>query len=1419
MSTGELLPNINISESTLHDSRSIKFLEDILPDTLVDCGQLQKNGSLPNIDGYLDILCEDGTAKEKIVVQVKHLTYPEKNGDVFYDIPKSIYAYAERHKGELVFFIACDYVARKFYWRNIDAAAIEEFKNKSDHIQTKSRYHFQEREKCTEDNVMETIELWRQLYNQKMESIKDDWELAAQFVWQQKMFFNCVSSELYGIKDSHINRCQVNEIKEWIDKENSEEEKRICLLAGDAGVGKSAVLKDLISILSSNGIKHLCIKADYIDDNCNPVTPGKIRDTLAYYSTESDKVILIIDQIDALSQSLTNDRTHLNMMTAVLSSLGDWPNVKAVVSCRKYDLEYDSVLNGLKGKSTVIEIGELTDEEVALSLNKLEVGLDKKVDHMTAKMLRTIHTLDSFSMLFHRNKSKINFNSRIDLYDALWDDIICVSSSQDDIKVRERVMYKIAETIRTAGTLKPQFIPVSEQKCAFEYLASSGLIRREGRTVSFFHQSFYEYTLARHYHENSRVFASDIKKEIQGLEIRSTVKAVLDFKRGHDITKFVEEARSILVDPDIRLHLKLLTLSVLAFVDEPSRKEKMLIAEICPADRKLSGYFLRGVNSQNWFPVIQKILSGIMPELRKDNNLFFPIISCLSRYVFTNPEEVYGLTDQIQEQESRLYAIACILRKHNDYSRPCVLKAYAETKQQNTFFAVNLIQDATKSNIKFALNETKALILEHLICDDSHNSTDGYEFVDVLCTQLCAEYPIEMLRLLHRCICEAVQKTAYYGFYSFSVTGAFSFVDENYAGRILKMYENLLVRYSPKEETTRPLILELLSLNNEITLSIAFVSMSAAPQVYNDLIISLLKDNKKIGEYLSGNVEFFFLEMLKAWYNTLCDKDAEWYQRVLLSYRSEFDFEYDPKRKWDRFLCPHLWQDKWKLICNTLPDDSLIPEMKKCSQELMRRFGKRSKVKRRGHINVTSGCSGVVNDEKYSKWTISNWLSSFLKLDESKWRNGRNPISLSAHADAFKRCVASNPDKFRNFVSDIYHRSDILDIYKVAGLEGLLSGGISPYSLWYMTKQFITESFAIENSHAFRQIAEYYIKEENMYVDEIMDLCERLVVSPFTENECLTTDTNDMNKLATDMLSVALNSYQGRAAELLARMCLITTRRQRIYMFFSNNSNLMHKDTKAVALYYLNMENYFDNELYFSMMKSLLSGMGTDALFIIVNAIQWSFYHKNDAVINYINRIETDSSSHKLLEQIYFYGMAGTENPEECEMRLERILGNDNEDVVAKIVEVAMKSYGQAEYHDLSVRYLERYASDSREKVSDAYYLYCVYLPIEAFSWYCSVAKPQPGKKYWEMCRQLEYVKKCISSNPVLCYKFISSQKYSDIKDIGTVDDKVVKVLLEIYKKLSMDDDAAAMNEVLDLLDEYIYRDNKVIKDAVSLLE
>lgn len=56
----------------------------------------------------------------------------------------------------------------------------------------------------------------------------------------------------------------------------------------------------------------------------------------------------------------------------------------------------------------------------------------------------------------------------------------------------------------------------------------------------------------------------------------------------------------------------------------------------------------------------------------------------------------------------------------------------------------------------------------------------------------------------------------------------------------------------------RPLILELLSLNDETTLSMAFNTMAMVPEMFDNEIRSLLRNNQIIEGYLNGDVEFFF---------------------------------------------------------------------------------------------------------------------------------------------------------------------------------------------------------------------------------------------------------------------------------------------------------------------------------------------------------------------------------------------------------------------------------------------------------------------------------------------------------------------------------------------------------------------------------
>lgn len=1419
----EILPHKTIYPSNILDKETVSLVRNIFPKNIVDASSLQVGGSQTDIDGYIRICDDKGYERATITVQIKHLTNASSEDIAFYDIPSTLYGYAGIHKGEVVIFIASEPEKERFFWKYISLNDVKDIELSEKNVQKSFRHHFSRTEICSKANVTDVVKCWKELYAQRMNAIQDDEQLAERFVKLQRASFSSISTELHGVANSHICRSQLDELKQWMLQVPNDNKKRVCLLVGNAGVGKSALLKEFIGTFDGKSAKFVCIKADSIEASSNPVTLERLRDAITYYSSKSDKVILIVDQIDALSQCLSNDRNHLNAILAILSSLKEWPNVRAVVSCRKYDLEYDSSLNNLKDLSETIELGELTDEEVIFALNKLEGSLGKKLSKATLQILKTVQTLNTFCILYRRNPSKLDFSNSIELYDALWNEYVCKVKAPFNAIDIEKSLFFIATTIQRSETLKPRLCPTTEQQRTFDYLASCGIISIDGCTVSFFHQTFYDYTIARQYVASGKSFVEDIENDFQGLELRTIVKAILEYEYGHNETMFINDARHILTSKRIRLHIKLLTISILAFSNAPHNEDKKLINDVCGKDERLMVYFLRGVHDNGWFATIKKLVNGILPNIEKENQTFFPIVDCLSRYAFNNPDDVFKLVKTINDERTRLFTIAYILRSPNNYRNDRVLEAYNETKPQNVHFVVDLIKDAFKTNEKFAFTEAERLLSDYLLSDKKENRHDGYELVEVLFPNLLSHRPKELLMTLHNSIVDVIEKTSHSGYYGFSVSGVFGDIyTEDYASKILNMYENLLTQFSSDVLLMRPLIKKLMSLNNETSVSMAFATMTANPCLYDNIIRSLQLNTITIEHHLHGDIEYFYLNMLKAWYLTLDKKDAVEYQNKILSYTSTCDFISDKERRFNPYLYPNLWRDKWVLICNTLPVNGVTPNVRTCSQELMRRFGEPYIVERPDHtIPAAVCCGGIVSDEVYLKWPISNWLSSFLKLNENGWwSKKRNPISLNTHADAFKKCVANNPAKFRDFIFKLSEREDIKDIYKEAGVEGLLIGGDNPNSLWRIVKPYISMEYALKNSYLFCQIAEYYIKNENEHLDDILNLAEAILRIPL-DNKVSTSDysQNDFSNLerkATHLLELAINSPQGHVMKLLIHACALPKIRTRIYSFICSNLPYLSDCLKTLPLHYLYVSNYFDATLFFPLLKDTLKELGPEALAIRGDAIQWCFYHKNDIVTEYIDKIESDCLSHEILVQIYFYGLSCEKIREDCKVRLERLLSFGNEGVISKIVEISMKSYRLPELYEYSKDFLERYSTDDREEVVNAYCWYCNELPADAFDFYCSIAKTWEGKKHREIHEQLDYVKNCVSEYPERCYKFIKSQNYSALDSQWSADDDVVKVLLEIYKKLKEDDDVESMNELMDLFDEYIYKGNRMVLDAVE---
>ena len=243
-------------------------------------------------------------------------------------------------------------------------------------------------------------------------------------------------------------------------------------------------------------------------------------------------------------------------------------------------------------------------------------------------------------------------------------------------------------------------------------------------------------------------------------------------------------------------------------------------------------------------------------------------------------------------------------------------------------------------------------------------------------------------------------------------------------------------------------------------------------------------------------------------------------------------------------------------------------------------------------------------------------------------------------------------------------------------------------------------------------------------------------------------------------------------------------------------------------------KDYYDEQLYISLIKPLLNTMGIEALFLATSFIQWCFYNKPEIVSDYIDRIELDPQSHKILAQIYFYGLYD-DNNDECKNRLEKLLALNNENVIAATVEAAMKSYSSDKYTALSRVYLERYSSDNRREIVHAFCVNCTSLPSDAFIYYCDLTQNLTSNKHREIHCQLDYIKQCIEKYPIECYKYIKHQNFGELEDGWIYDEEITDILLLIYKKLKIDEDDDALNELMDIFDDYIFRGNRKINNAL----
>lgn len=1389
------------SKSDALDEESVHLLRNLFFGKGVK-ERLEIGGTLPMIDGYIELLNSDGIMEAKLTVQVKHLTHSPVDSVAYYDIPNSIFAYAHLNKGEVVVFIACDPNNETFYWRYIDVKSIQEFIDLPQVNQQTKRYYFTQSQVCNKTNLFDTLSSWRRIFEQKMAYVKDEKALADHFVEMQRSPFTKINTLFSNLKNSHLIRHEVDDILSWLKTPIDDKQGNLCILQGNAGVGKSVVIKDLIEILDRQNIKMVCIKADSLNILSEDISLDKLIDHIQYYKASQRSLVVIIDQIDALSQYLTNDRYRINIFVTLLSKLKECSDIKMIVSCRKYDLEYDHDLKSLCNNAKVIELGELSKDDVKRTLDLLCENLYTQLDARTIKLLQTAHLLNLFCIVYNRNSSIINYKNAHHLYDEFWKTLMCnlpANIKQEDV---ENALYKLVDAILNQNTLSPIISIDSKSEHVFEYLASNNAINRECQCYSFFHQSFYDYTLARHSIDKKRNYFEWIEKKFQGLEIRSSVKAVLEYEKDHDLNQYSYDLKLIFNSTKIRQHVKLLTLSLIVSSENIYECEREVVKDVCQQDCKLLSFFLRGIHNDKWFILLKSIVSSWTKTLSEGSELLYPIANYLSTASYKYPKDVFDFVKMVKDESVKSILIKYILRGHNDYRRKFVQIALLKANLDSHFFIYALL-DALTTNEQFALKESEKIIRNYLCKEKKHeNKHDAYMLVEKLCKKLVEEYPNEYLVIFHRCFIETVKKKGLY------TTGNLLNHDVNsYDYELLNSYKLLLTRMSSKGDKVKSWVTDLITTNNECAICIAFEIMAITPSSYNEEILAILNAPTKMNFYLQGDMGYYFLILLRNWYAIQDERNRCLYRNIVLNYKSPNDFLPDKNRYFEGALYHNLWYDRWKLVSVTLPEADDNTTLNRCRQELYRRYYNRPyKLEKPSHlVGMAEVCGGTLNEEKYAKLSLDNWLQIFAVDD--RWHYGRKPVDLRVNANQFEKCVSENPNMFMLFVIKMFSNESIQQMYKIAGIKGLLKGGIDIGLLWPCVKNFLTLNFIKSNPHDFYEIMNYYLEKKNSYINELIPFLKSVIaITDGGKNVYPSvTDSDELSDNVNNLFTKALNSPQGKSVDLLIRLCGINEYKSLGYQLLNEIEPSLTEDLRILVVHKIFDTKFYDSEMTQVTFKQYIERLSTEALYVCSGAIQYYWYNNPIIVQKYINRIEADIRAHKILAEIYFYGLTVPERCDDCEKRLEKILALNNEDVIADIVKISLKSYSHDEYMEISDHYLRRYANDGRENVMHAYCWYAKELPVSAIDIFMDVYSCFKANKYRDVSDELKYIKKCVVDYPKECLLFLQTQEFEDEENSHIVNEAITEALLMIYKRLNEENDIDSLNLLMDRFEGIFY--------------
>ena len=1396
------------------DEKSNIFIRTLFLGTQAIAHNVKCHDKSSNTDGFIELIDSQNGLDGKITIQAK--TYKTKyRGKNKAEIPGYFVAYAERMLNEVCIFFSVDADAKRLYWKYITEDFIRDYKKKGNcasHI-----YSFCQDEIVSRNNVESTIDRWKQIFQEKKARFAQAIKEAEEVISENLTAFYLINNNFHHLKDSFIERKEIGQLYNWVIKDLTENESNVKLLVGNAGMGKSVVVKQVVHRLEADGIKCFAIKADRFQ-MLGLSSNEQLEVLINTFSSliQEKKAVLIIDQIDALSQYITKDRKKLENVISLIklfSSNNSLRNVRIIVSCRSFDLEFDPKLSELENEAQ-IKLGALSNEEVEGVVNKLQKGLYKQLDKKTATILQTPQHLNVFCKVFAGNKKKNKaFTSISELYDELWRQSIDMAEVSINKRLAEEILYNLAQKIYQDETLTPQWDYDTNSFKEANYLISQGLIEQVDNRASFFHQSMYDYVFARLYTKENRQFINELlsDEKHQGLFIRSTVNVVLDYERAKNIKQYKDDIHAILFSAKIRPHIQLMFLWGLANRGDILPFERKSIKDLYANNKILFYAFIRRTRNKEWLNVITPIVIDDISDMKVGDSVYEKVYGFLWNHVQNSPKEVYGIVDKIKDEETRKTVVRYILHVTSDYSLEIVTKWY-KVLCNTHFEKADFLVRAQMSNVKFVLSNIPELLDYALLPKEERNKNSNgviEGFLEDICTSLKKDHSDEFYPILRDRIIKAINEyrvRSYMGDIDYDKVFPLYGSRHDLAHDLHEWFVELLM---DKVKTCPNAAIEdvkmLMDQKNDTCYEFAFRAMMCSPTLFSEALISILKDNRLLDELLGfSDVAYYYLEVLRKWFPQIDSNTLTMCQNLIYEFKSDSTQVCDKDRSYNGLLFPYVGYNLRKLIWS-IPENLRNKQIKRRYQELNRRFGYEWQNEKPNHdITAASICGGLMSSDTYKTVPHENWLKSFYGV--KSYANGKHRFfDERVHADAFIQCVSERPEYFAPFVFKLFEDKNVSALYKLSGLTGLIIAN-SPLNqllplLWKcldMYEEIHKEGY----SYKLFELLDLITAIEGKHIDQILVYLKTIILSEYhTKYNADIENSFNNDTVFNDMLNIGINSMQGYAIQSLTKAGKLSRIKKEVYQLFIDYSDNLSLEQQLTAMYYLQKECY-DNNLYNEVMFRYATKPISDYLFLNANIMHWFWCNSPESVLPYFRMIINNKRAQPILVQIMFFGMKYEKAKDLSKEMFDKILSQNEEETIIKIIPLAYEHLSDETYGEMSEHFLRKFAIDKRKEIRSVFLSWCDHMPEAKINIFIEMLKIWVDDSIESgMHDIIKYLEKCCNTYPYECYQCIKILIGSKNVDTHFNEEVLFEILLKCYRLFMDDEDVEKADNVLDTID------------------